>query len=291
VPEVKEDLLREAREVHALAARHCAAPGQPGCGWYHASLPTLRLLGVFDSPGSDDDFLLPAMRAEFGRGATRVLVSGCADAAMLARVAACLPPSPAAIEIVVLDRCRTPLRLCDAYAVEHALAIRTVRSDILEYEDAPFDLVCTHSFLSFFDTAGRNELARVWWRLCASGAAVLTAQRVRAGYANPARVGYGAAEAAALSDDAGRRAAGREAETGISESEARRLAGDWTRNYFAHVIASEVELRTPFEAAGFRLEQCAASPLPPGSDRPGTPRGNAGSRWRIIARRPAETSA
>jgi hypothetical protein len=60
---VVEDLLGEALGVHAIAARHCAASGQRDCGWYHSSLPTLRLLGVFDSPGSDDDFMLPA----FGR--------------------------------------------------------------------------------------------------------------------------------------------------------------------------------------------------------------------------------
>jgi hypothetical protein len=153
VPEVREDLLREAREVHAIATRHCAAPGQSDCGWYHASLPTMRLLGVFDSPGCDDDFLLPAFEAEFARGATRVLVSGCADAAMLARVAACLP-SAAAIEIVVLDRCRTPLELCRDYAASHGLHVELVHRDILDYEAAPFDLICTHSFLSFFDAAG-----------------------------------------------------------------------------------------------------------------------------------------
>jgi len=69
VAEVVEELLREAREVHAIAARHCGAPGQADCGWYHASLPTLRLLGVFDSPGSDDDFLLPVLSLEIQRGA------------------------------------------------------------------------------------------------------------------------------------------------------------------------------------------------------------------------------
>jgi SAM-dependent methyltransferase len=282
VPEVREDLLREALEVHAIAASHCTAPGQPECGWYHASLPTLRLLGVFDSPGSDDDFLLPAFSAELARGATRILVSGCADAAMLARIAACLPAG-GEHEIVVLDRCRTPLELCRDYADRHGLAIQTVRSDILDYQAEPFDLVCTHSFLSFFDGAGRDRLARVWWRLLRPGGCAITAQRVRIGAA-PALIGYGEAEALALAEDAARRAAEREPETGLSVSAARACADAWTRNYFAHVIGSEADLRAPFAAAGFLLEHCAAGP---DADRPGTPRRNAGSRWRIIARRPA----
>jgi len=289
VPEVHEDLLGEARDVHAIAAVHCAAPGQADCGWYHASLPTLRLLGVFDSPGCDDDFLLPAFEAEFARGATRVLVSGCADAAMLARVVACLPAG-AAVEIVVLDRCRTPLELCRNYADSHGFAIEVVRRDILEYEAAPFDLICTHSFLSFFDAAGRDELARTWWRLLRPGGCVVTAQRVRVG-ASPALIGYGEAEALALAEDAARRAGERESETGVTAEAARACGEAWTRNYFAHVIGSAEQLRAPFDAAGFQFERCAADGPPPGTDRPGTPRKNAGSRWRIIARRPGEARA
>jgi len=288
VREVSEDLLREAREVHAIAARHCAAPGQDDCGWYHASLPTLRLLGVFDSPGSDDDFLLPAFDAEMRRGATRILVSGCADAAMLARVAACLPEDRQC-EIVVLDRCRTPLELCRDYARHHGLAIELVHSDILGYRAEPFDLVCTHSFLSFFDGPARAQLGRAWWRLLRPGGCVVTAQRIRVG-AEPGLVGYGETEAQALAEDAARRANGSVHETNVSADDARACADAWTRNYYAHVVESEEALRSPFTDAGFVLEQCAPG-MAPGADRPGTPRKGAGARWRIIARRPAESAA
>ena len=286
LPLVREDLLGEAREVHALAAVHCAATSdRPGCAWYHASLPTLRLLGVFDSPGCDDDFLLPALSGELGRGARRVLVSGCADAAMLARVAACLGDSRAPVEVVVLDICRTPLELCRRYAERHGFGVELVHSDILDFEAEPFDVLCTHSFLSFFDPSGREALARRWWRLLRPGGCAITAQRVRSG-GDQAVVRYGEAERVALAEDAAARAAAHEADTGVSPAQARALADAWTGDYFAHVIGSEAALRAPFEAAGFVLEHCDRGPLPPGSDRPGTPRRGAGSRWRIIARRP-----
>jgi SAM-dependent methyltransferase len=283
VREVREDLLREAREVHAIAARHCAAPGQDDCGWYHASLPTMRLLGVFDSPGSDDDFLLPAFAREIERGAARVLISGCADAAMLARVAACLP-ADRQVEIVVLDRCRTPLELCRDYAAQHGLTIELVHSDILDYRAGAFDFICTHSFLSFFDAGARDELARVWWRLLRPGGCVVTAQRIRVG-ATPGLIGYGEAEALALAEDAAQRASGRVEETSVTTEVARKAAEAWTRNYYAHVIESEQALRSPFIDAGFALEHCAPG-MAPGADRPGTPRKGAGARWRIVARKP-----
>jgi len=287
VPEVCEDLQREAREVHAIAARHCHAPGQPECAWYHASWPTLRLLGVFDSPGSDDDFLLPALAAELARGASRILVSGCADAAILARIAACLDASRPP-ELVIIDRCRTPLELCRGYALRHGLQAELVRGDILEYRAAPFDLVCTHSFIGFFDAAQRDELARAWWRLLRPGGCVVTAQRIRPGAA-PGQLGYGEAEALALAEDAVRRAHERGAGLGISGEEARDCAEAWTRNFRMHAIRSELELRTPFLDAGFVLERCAPGRALDG-DRPGTPRQGAGSRWRIVARRPLEES-
>jgi hypothetical protein len=149
--------------------------------------------------------------------------------------------------------------------------------------------VCTHSFLSFFDAQGRAALGRRWRALLAPGGAIVTAQRIREGDSR-AIARYGEAESAALAEDMERRAREREAETAIAPSAARALAEGWTRNYFAHVIGSEAALRSVFEDNGLQLEQCAPGSAP-GSDRPGTPRQHAGSRWRIIARRPAEASA
>jgi SAM-dependent methyltransferase len=285
LPEVHEDLLAEAREARALAQVHCAAtPGRPDCAWYHASLPTLRMLGVFDSPGCDDGFLLPAFSAEFARGALRVLVSGCADAAMFARVTACIGSARAPVELVVLDICRTPLELCRGYAASHGLEVQLVHGDILEFEAEPFDLVCTHSFIGFFDAGGREQLARRWWQLLRPGGCVITSQRIRRSDAGIVR--YDTAERESLAQDAVRRASAREAETGLSPALARELADAWTQGHFAHVIASEAELRAPFDAAGFVLDQFGPGPAPSANDRPGTPRTGAGSRWRIIARRP-----
>jgi SAM-dependent methyltransferase len=204
---------------------------------------------------------------------------------MLARVAACIDGDVGRCEIVVLDRCRTPLELCRAYASQHGFAVEVVHSDILDYAADPFDLICTHSFLSFFDAPARARLGRAWWRLLRPGGCVVTAQRIRAGAA-PGVIGYGEAEAQALAEDAARRAREREHETALSAEDARACADAWTRNYYAHVIESETALRAPFLDAGFTFEQCAPG-LAPGADRPGTPRQGAGSRWRIVARRPA----
>lgn len=283
--QVHEDLLHGARLARALAAIHCRAPGQPRCEWYHASLPTLRLLGTVDSPGCDDGFLVPAMRRELAAGARRVLVSGCADAAMLARVAAAFAPAGAPT-LVVLDRCRTPLESCRDYARRHGFAVELVHGDILDFEAEPFDLVCTHSFFNFFDAAGRAALARRWRSLLAPGGCVVTAQRVRAGDART-ELGYDRAEAGAFADDAAGRACASEAQFGIGADEARALAAAWTREYRAYVIGSDAELRGLFADAGLALEHF--QPAPGRDDRPGTPRRHAGTRRLIVARAPAES--
>jgi hypothetical protein len=119
---------------------------------------------------------------------------------------------------------------------------------------------------------------------------VVTAQRVRVG-ASPELIGYGEAEALALADDAARRAGEREAGTGVSAEAARACADGVDPQLLCARHRLEAQLRAPFEAVGFAFEQCAPGGPPPGTDRPGTPRRNAGSRWRIIARRPSEATA
>ncbi len=278
------------REAIALAlaesGRLCA--GTPGgdCAWYHGSWPVLKGLGVFVSLKSDDDFLLPQLRAAIAAGARRVLVSGTADAGMLARLAACLPEAPD-LDITVLDCCATPLALCRQYAALSGFGIRTVQADILDYRDADgFDLVCTHSFLTFFDADARRVLVRRWFELLRPGGTVLTAQRVRPGETE-ALTRYPAEEVAALQDAAERLCRERGEALGVDAACARHSAWQYAFHHQTHLIADAAQLREPFDRAGFRLEHFAPPPADaPVADVPGAPGHRQAARWRIVARKP-----
>ena len=279
------------REAIALALadapRLCAGNPAGDCAWYHGSWPVLKGLGVFVSLKSDDDFLLPQLRAAVAAGARRVLVSGTADAGMLARIACCLPDAPE-LDITVLDQCATPLALCRQYAELAGFGIRTVQADILDYRDAAgFDLICTHSFLTFFDADGRHALLRQWFDLLRPGGAVLTAQRVRPGETE-AVTRYPAQEVAALQDAAERLAGAHGNVLGVDVRLARHSAWLYASHHRTHLIADSAQLRAPFDRAGFHLAHFAPPPADvPVPDVPGAPANGQAARWRILARKPA----
>lgn len=280
------------REAIALALAEaptlCAGNPFGDCSWYHASWPVLKGLGVFISLKSDDDFLLPQLRTALAGGARRILISGTADAGMLARIAACRSAAPDGLDITVLDCCPTPLALCRQYAALAGLPIRTVQADVLSYREqgAPYDLICTHSFLTFFDAAQRTQLVRQWCALLNPGGAVMTAQRVRPDE-TALITRYPAEEVAALQDKAERLAGLHGAALGVDAERARHSAWLYGAHHQTHLIADAEQLRAPFDAAGFVFRHFSPPPADaPVPDIPGAPGNAQAVRWRILAQKP-----
>lgn len=285
LPGLREDLDAAARIAPELAERHCNR-GDFDCRWYHASWPVLRALGAVNSPGSDDDFLLRAISTEIEAGARSILVSGAADAGMLARVGSCLGERRD-VRITVLDRCRTPLEHSLRHARSFGFEIDVVLSDILDYRPAHrYDLVCTHSFLTFFPSRDRQRLAQRWFELLGPAGCVVTAQRVRPGESEEV-TRFPPEDTERLAEAAERHAKERGAEIGIDAASARALAEAYGRHHRTHLIASAQSLERLFVDAGFGLEELA----PPPDDRrrldlSGAPSNAESCRWRILARRP-----
>jgi len=288
------DIVEYPREAIALALAEapslCAGNPFGDCRWYHTSWPVLKGLGVFISLKSDDDFLLPQLSSALAGGARRILISGTADAGMLARIAACRDAAPDGLDITVLDCCPTPLALCRQYAALAGLSIRTVQADILTYkeEGAPYDLICTHSFLTFFDAAQRLQLVKQWHALLKPGGAVITAQRVRPDE-TALITRYPADEVDALQDKAERLAALHGAALGVDAALARHSAWLYGAHHHTHLIADADELRMPFDAAGFVFRHFSPPPADaPVADVPGAPGNAQAVRWRILAQKPAK---
>lgn len=255
------------------------------CAWYHASWPVLKGLGVFISLKSDDDFLLPALQAAIANGARRILVSGTADAGMLARLASIISIAPD-LDITVLDCCPTPLALCQQYADLAAFKIKTIQANILTYQDTSgFDLICTHSFLTFFDSRQREILVQQWFDLLRPDGVLITAQRVRPDETDLI-TRYPADEVEALQNKAEKYAQDNGINLNVSKELARHSAWLYAAHHTTHLIASAEDLRAPFDASGFTMEYFAPPPLDaPIHDVPGAPSNPLAVRWRIIARR------
>lgn len=286
---IDEPLAESAGLALDWSGSHCVQPGTAGegCAWYHGSWQMLRLLGVFHSLRSDDDFFLPALRDLIADGVRKVLVSGAADYGLLARLAAAAGPLATELEVTVIDRCATPLLLNSWYGKRAGIRVRTVQGDVLQLETAgDFDLVCTHSFICFFDARDRRRLLQTWWDSLRPGGRVLTAQRARTTDTAPV-IRYAENEVASLARRAQSLAEQQIHTLAVEPALAHKLAEGYGRHHWTYLVRTAEEIRALFEDQAFVLEQFQ----PPGSgqaisDTPGTPNQGGSVRWRVLARKP-----
>lgn len=258
--------------------------GSPGCAWYHGSWQWLRLLGLFNSLRSDDDFLLPMLQQLIGQGVRKVLVSGAADYALLARITAAAGVARQEMKVTVLDQCATPLLLNSWYGRKYGIDVRPVKGNILDFQAAePFDLICTHSFICFFNRADRQRLVQKWNDCLGSGGHVITAQRARIHDRLPV-IRYSEQEIADFGQRAFRLASEQFGTLGMDPGQAAQLAEAYGRHHWTHLLRTPEEISALFTDCGFVLRHFA----PPGGepavpDTPGTPNRQGSVRWRVHA--------
>ncbi|MBA4096922.1 MAG: hypothetical protein C0484_09170 [Rhodospirillum sp.] len=144
-----EDLEANLQLAEELAPTHCA-----GCGGYH--LARARRRPTSGTPDAlDRDEMVRLLRAWAvdrplsGTEPLEVVIVGSADTNLLAMAAEAVADlSPA--RYTVLDRCRTPLALCEAFARQHGLEIVTRPFDMGAPDEAfPADAIIVHSLLRF----------------------------------------------------------------------------------------------------------------------------------------------
>lgn len=289
-PDPAELLLASAPLARRWAARQCVADpfGGGTCGWYHGVWQYLRILDVVAAPREHAQFFADTLGglARAG-GFDRVLVSGAADYSMLAQVIAAYHAAGQDPAVTVVDRCPTPVLLCRWYARRIGIRIDSAASNILAFHaPAPFDVICTHSFLGYFPPAMRERLVAHWGRLLRLGGKVVTIHRIRAGH-DVKVIGFTADQIAAFHDRTLAEAAKWSSRLGIEPAE---LAG-WARTYAerfrVHAIASVDDIAGLFARHGFRLDEAASSPVSEGAvRRPSGPSAPGGADYhRIVATR------
>lgn len=280
--EVSEPLTESAMLAHQWSKSLCE-----NCASYHGAWQILRVLGVLNSMRSDDDFLISMLDMEISKGARKILVSGAADYALQARIMAVAKRTGATPEITVIDLCDTPLELNNWYAGRIGVSIETLKENILQYHNpGHFDLVCTHSFLPFFDPVERIKLLKSWWNCLAPGGAVLTAQRVRPDDKSE-KHGFSKNQAHDFGERAYALAEKQYKKLGIEPQQARSLAFNYATGRSTNILRSRDELRQLFVQQGFNLKWFAA----PGeqqleADLPSTPTTPGDQRIRVLARKP-----
>ena len=286
----EEPLQESALLALEWSKRHCVqAMGQnKGCAWYHGSWQVLRLLGVFHSIRSDDDFFLPALSRLLADGVRNILISGAADYALLARVVAAAGAQSGSIRVTVIDRCATPLQLNSWYGARAGVEVEVVQGDILELEASEqFDLVCTHSFICFFDEPDRRRLLSSWWDCLRPGGHVLTAQRARTRDHKPI-ISYAEDEVQVLVERARHLAEAQFPALGIAPELASQLAMDYGHYHWTYLVRTAEEIRTLFLDRSFELDIFEPpGGLQPINDTPGTPNQGGSVRWRVLAKKPA----
>jgi len=188
-PVCHEDLPRIAAEGFQLAGRLCR-----GCGQLHALWPYIRLARATSAGLEDASSQLQSVLTELiAAGRRDVLVAGSADTGLLALVARAGAGHP--LDIVVLDRCKTPLELCRRLAQCWSLPIATLHEDLNDLDRrGQFDILLVHGTLHFLAPDRRAEvLARMRRSLRPDGRLVLrvnVSRRIQGDLTEEGRDGY-----------------------------------------------------------------------------------------------------
>ena len=168
---IEEPLQGLARMAWDQAESLCDP--QHGCMGYHRAWSLVRLLSLDGAlPGASAFFIEEIARRITG-GARRILISGSADTGLLAVVAQAIRRAGQLAQIVIVDRCKTPLQQCRDYADRLGLPVEFHECDVRELQIDPVDVVIAHSFLLFFPEPDRQQVIDSWARVTQEGATVL----------------------------------------------------------------------------------------------------------------------
>ena len=149
-----EDLRSLALQAYETADRLCV-----DCKNFHSLWPYLRLAKA--SGGDVEEPRIGSTLKELlAKGNRTILVAGCADTGLLAVVARA---AASGTKITLLDRCMTPLELCQRFAQCRSLSIETIHCDLMNFSaHSCYDIVFAHALLQFIPNRFRiNVVSRI----------------------------------------------------------------------------------------------------------------------------------
>jgi SAM-dependent methyltransferase len=176
-PDFREDLAENFELAQKLAPLYCAA-----CDGYHLERTRRRYLSGGLEP-LDQLELIDVLAETLARITDRkgskigVLIAGSADTSLvsISCVAAerFLSGTARLIDFTVIDKCRTPLQLCENFARRNQLQITASAMDLsLDGLDTKADVVIVHSLLRFLPAA-RHKRVMQSFRTCLNPGGVI----------------------------------------------------------------------------------------------------------------------
>jgi hypothetical protein len=269
---VDEPLLAGATVARALALERCrpVGPGVGDCAPYHGHVLDFRLLGLVSAPGRHGRFYRETLAAQARAGRRRVLIPGAVDFSMLAHVLAAYAEAGVTPEVMVTDRCPSPLALNAWHAGRAGIPVATATANAVDQPgDAAYDVIVSDGVLPMMDPADQRRAVWRWRDLLAPGGRAITLARIRPG--SPAGPQRFTPESIAGFRAAVRREA--ERRRGLHELEPAELEAAAER--YAAAIAvwptpSAEAFVAMFAAAGLRLEAVDTPDMPGWGSGPGT---------------------
>lgn len=149
-----------------------------GCFDYHRMWSMVRLLETGGALPQGEDFFDAELPKVARDGRLRIILSGGADTGLLTLAVNASRRSGLTPEIVMLDRCATPLEQCRLFARSIGANFHPIQGTIDQLDVPPADAIMAHSFVPFFPPDARPALFRDWARNLRPGGKVLMSQRL-----------------------------------------------------------------------------------------------------------------
>lgn len=286
-PSLDANLIDCANHAWRIAPKCCATDlhVDGSCAWYHGFWPTLRALALVTTPDDHRAFYRDTLDTLTGSQNPRVLISGAADFGMLEQVLDAFDRNAAVADITVIDRCPTAVALTKRYAARRDLKLEARAADILALTGRPFDIICTHSFMGYFDDQARQHLFARWRDLLRPGGHLVTINRIRP--KAPELVGFTPIQKAQFSEKVQSAVRTNTPSLNASPSEIVNAAALYADKFHIHPVRSAKALRQSLESNGFRIEAMDEHFVAGHAARAGTgPTTPAGARYlHLVARR------
>jgi hypothetical protein len=174
----REDLEANLRLAEALAPTYCA-----GCSGYHLARVRRRLKSPAPDALDRSEMVqvlrdwLAAHRASPAEPVD-ILIAGSADTNLLATCAEAASDAEG-VRYTVVDRCRTPLALCEAFARQHRLEVQTRQFDMGAPDEAfAADVIVVHSLLRFLPGSAHLAAMVALRRWLKPGGAIVFSHRL-----------------------------------------------------------------------------------------------------------------